>query len=112
MHSSICFCVASYWAIACATVFAGTSDSAAGIGDAVIRSASSGPWSAATTWEAGRVPGAGDRVLIRAGHRVVYDVESAHAIRVLQIAGTLSFATDRDTRLDVGLVRIEASEEL
>src|SRR5262245_9274410 len=70
----------------------------------VIRTARSGDWSAPATWEGGKVPGANARVLIRAGHRVVYDVHSEQLIRGLNIAGTLHFATDRDTRLDVGLV--------
>src|SRR5262249_35121087 len=78
----------------------------------VSRSARSGPWSEPTTWEAGRVPGAGDRVLVRAGHQVAYDVQSDHAIRVLKIAGSLQFATDRDTRLNVGLIRIEQGDEV
>jgi hypothetical protein len=76
----------------------------------VLRSARSGPWSAAATWEGGKVPGAGARVLIRTGHRVVYDLNSDQAIRALNIAGTLHFAPDRDTRLDVGLIKIQAGE--
>jgi hypothetical protein len=80
-------------------------------GPAVIRSARSGSWSDRRTWEGGQVPSAGARVMIRAGDRVVYDVKSADAIRGINIAGTLSFATDRDTRLDVGLIKIEASDE-
>jgi hypothetical protein len=57
------------------------------------------------------VPGQGARVLIRAGHRVVYDVQSDKAIRAINIAGTLTFAPDRDTRLDVGLIVVQASEK-
>jgi hypothetical protein len=71
---------------------------------AVTRSARSGPWSASATWEGGKVPAAGARVLIRTGHKIVYDVKSEQVIRAINIAGTLSFATDRDTRLDVGLI--------
>lgn len=78
---------------------------------AVIRSARSGFWSDRNSWAGGQVPGAAARVLIRAGHRIVYDVKSSDAIRGINIAGTLSFATDRDTRLDVGLIKIEASDE-
>jgi len=77
----------------------------------VIRTAQSGPWSAAATWENGTVPGEGARVLIRAGHEVTYDVKSDAKIRFVHIAGTLSFAPDKDTRLVTGLIRIEASEE-
>ena len=77
----------------------------------LIRTAQSGPWSAAATWEGGKVPGDGARVLIRAGHDVTYDVQSDAKIRFVHIAGTLSFAPDKDTRLVTGLIRIEASEE-
>ncbi|MFO0969951.1 MAG: G8 domain-containing protein, partial [Gemmataceae bacterium] len=58
----------------------------------------------------GRLPPAGAIVLIRAGHAVVYDRDSAEAIRSLHVSGVLTFAADRDTRLDVGLVRIQAGD--
>jgi hypothetical protein len=77
----------------------------------IIRSSASGLWSAPATWEGGKVPGQGARVLIRAGHRVVYDVQSATAIRAINIAGALSFAPDRDTRLDVALIKVQAGKE-
>ena len=76
----------------------------------IIRSAGSGPWSAAATWEGGKVPGDGSRVLIRSGHKVVYDVKSDAVIRAINIAGTLSFAPDKDTQLDVGLIKVQATE--
>src|ERR1700693_884192 len=53
----------------------------------VIRSEGSGPWSAPSTWEGERVPGPGARILVRAGHRVVYDVSSGQAIRAINGAG-------------------------
>ena len=37
----------------------------------LLRSAASGPWSAAATWEGGQLPQAGARVQIRTGHEVV-----------------------------------------
>jgi hypothetical protein len=77
----------------------------------VVRSARSGPWSAPATWEGGKVPTAGARVLIRTGHRVVYDVRSDRALRSVHVAGTLRFAPDKDTRLDVGLIAIRAGEK-
>src|SRR5262245_49748506 len=76
----------------------------------VIRTARSGPWSSRRTWDGGKVPGDGARVQIRAGHLVTYDVASPAVIRSIHVAGTLSFARDRDTRLDVGLLKIEAGE--
>jgi hypothetical protein len=77
----------------------------------VVRSARSGPWSAASTWEGSEVPPAGAKVLIRSGHTIIYDVDSDQAIRSLHIAGTLSFVPDKDTRLDVGLIKIQAAED-
>ena len=78
----------------------------------LVRSARNGPWSVPTTWEGGKLPAAGSRVLIRSGHAVVYDLDSDQALRVLQVAGSLSFAPDRDTRLDVGLLKIQSGEEV
>lgn len=77
----------------------------------LVRSKQSGPWSAAETWDAARVPQRGDRVVIRAGHRVVYDADSREVLRLVQIAGTLEFARDRNTRLEAGLITIIPSEE-
>jgi hypothetical protein len=77
----------------------------------LIRSAQSGPWSAPATWEGGKVPTAGTKVQVRAGHTVVYDVKSDEIIRSLHLAGVLTFAHDKDTRLDVGLIKIQAGDD-
>src|SRR5262249_45572918 len=76
----------------------------------LVRSARSGPWSKSTTWEGDRAPTAGDKVLVRTGHVVLYDVRSDQVIRSLHISGTLTFAHDRDTRLDVGLIKVQAGD--
>src|SRR5882672_8690190 len=76
-----------------------------------LKSAKSGPWSEAATWEGGVVPPAGSKVLIRPGHTVLYDVVSDQAIRSVHVGGTLRFATDRDTRLDVGLIKVQPGED-
>lgn len=73
----------------------------------VIRSAQNGPWSSPETWQGGKVPGAGAQVLIQRDHQIVYDLNSKEVIRGIQISGKLKFASDRDTRLDTGLIRIE-----
>lgn len=78
----------------------------------LIRSAKSGPWSDAATWVDGKAPSAGCRVLIRPSHRVVYDAKSTDAIRSLHIGGTLTFARERDTLLRVGLIKIQAGEDV
>lgn len=75
------------------------------------RTAASGRWSDSATWADQRVPRAGDRVQVRTGHAVVYDVESADALRMVHAAGTLRFARDRNTRLDVGLLKVSDGEE-
>ena len=78
---------------------------------AVTRSVKSGPWSEAATWSANKVPGDGDRVLVRAGHRVVYDVKSAAVVRGISISGAVVFATDKDTLLNVGIIKIQPGDE-
>ncbi|HEV3439576.1 MAG TPA: G8 domain-containing protein [Gemmata sp.] len=77
----------------------------------VIRSAKSGPWSDPATWTDNKVPGTGARVLIREGHRVVYDVKSEAVIRGLKISGAFSFSPDKDTVLNVGLIKVQAGDE-
>ena len=71
-----------------------------------LHSGKSGPWSAPATWAGGNVPGAGALVHIRPGHTVVYDIDSPNILRAVNVGGTLTFARDRNTRLDVGLLRI------
>src|SRR5438034_2089783 len=82
-----------------------------GSGPPLVRSTRSGPWSAPATWEGGKVPAAGARVQVREGHTVVYDVASDRVIRSIHVAGTLSFARDRNTRLDVGLIKIQPGDD-
>src|SRR3954453_23524395 len=77
----------------------------------LVRSQRSGPWSAPSTWEGDAVPRAGARVQVRPGHRVIYDALSDRSIRSIHVAGTLAFAADRATRLDVGLIKIQRGED-
>src|SRR5262245_39353765 len=72
-----------------------------------VRSAQSGKWSDAATWTPKRVPGAGDLVQVRPGHRVTYDVASDKSIRMIHVTGTLTFSRERSTRLDVGLIKVQ-----
>src|SRR6185436_2296567 len=67
------------------------------------RTANSGNWSDARTWDGGRRPQAGDFVQVRAGHSVIYDVDSSDALRMLHVAGKLTFSREKSTLLDVGL---------
>jgi hypothetical protein len=79
----------------------------------LIRSTRSGPWSAPSTWEGGKIPGDGAKVQILTGHVVTYDVQDkvAAAIRSIHIAGILTFARDRNTLLSVGLIKIQPGDD-
>jgi RNA polymerase sigma factor (sigma-70 family) len=77
----------------------------------LICSTQSGPWSAPATWEGGKVPGEGAKVQVRKGHTVTYDVETKVAIRSIHVAGTLSFSRDRNTWLEVGLIKIQPGDD-
>jgi hypothetical protein len=76
-----------------------------------VRSARSGKWSDASTWLGQRAPRAGDNVQVRTGHVVTYDANSDEAVRVLHVAGTLTFARNKSTRLNVGLLKVQPGDE-
>ncbi|MSR54986.1 MAG: hypothetical protein EXS09_17115 [Gemmataceae bacterium] len=76
----------------------------------VVRSAKSGSWDSPATWAGDKVPSAGDAVLIRPGHRVVYGIQNDKPIRAIHVGGTLAFDPDKDTVLNVGLLKIQAGE--
>jgi hypothetical protein len=101
----------SFLAVASLTPPLGATEQARKETPPLVRSARSGPWSAPATWEGGKVPTAGARVQVRSGHTVTYDVQADQVIRSIHVAGTLTFARDRDTRLDVGLIRIQPGDE-
>ena len=42
---------------------------------------------------------------------MTYNVSSDRPIRSIHVGGTLTFATDRDTRLDVGLIKIQQGDD-
>jgi hypothetical protein len=107
--------VLTFWMVALPTTLASAAapaeQPAPGSKPPLRRSARSGPWSAASTWEGGKIPTAGDRVQIRTSDHVTYDVDSDQPIRSIHVAGTLAFATDRDTRLHIGLIKIQPGDD-
>jgi G8 domain len=76
----------------------------------IVRSTKSGPWENAATWADGKVPAAGDSVLIRTGHRVVYGSKEEKPFRSIHVSGTLAFDPDRETVLPVALLKIQSGE--
>jgi hypothetical protein len=77
-----------------------------------IQSAGSGAWSNPLTWSPGRVPGAGDRVVIRAGNTVTYDTVSDAALTCVALNGRLNFVTSNSTRLTVATLMVMADGHL
>jgi hypothetical protein len=92
---------------------------------AVLTSVRSGRWSDPTTWDLGRVPAAGDQVVIASGHTVTYDIvegstndvelgTSATSLDV-DIYGTLQFDTSATQPLRLrfkGYIRIRGTGKL
>ena len=76
-----------------------------------LRSARDGNWSDPQTWTPARVPKTGDRVLVTRGTKVMYDVADKSVVRLLQVVGTLTFARDRDTELNVALLKVQDSDD-
>lgn len=73
---------------------------------ATVTSVGGGAWSNPTTWSAGRVPVAGDLVLVGRGMVVSYDLVGDIPIHCVDVEGTLRFRTDVDTRLTVGTLTV------
>ena len=101
------------WKLALSSLFALMLGGATSLiaAEPLVRTHRSGDWSNAETWDGGKVPAAGARVQIRQGHHVRYDVESDQVIRSIHVAGILEFARDRNTRLDVGLIKIQPGDD-
>ncbi len=75
-----------------------------------IRSVADGAWSDPKTWQPARVPGEGDRVIVSRKTNVIYDAANEEVIRLIQVVGTLRFARDRDTLLNVAILKVQDSD--
>jgi hypothetical protein len=80
--------------------------------DATVRSVANGAWSNAATWSTGRVPEAGDAVLVQRSTKVTYDVASDTVVACVDVEGSLTFRGDVDTRLMVGTITVLESGRL
>lgn len=75
-----------------------------------LRSTRDGNWSDPKTWAPARLPKTGDRVLVARGTTVTYDVADPAVIRLLQVVGTVRFSRDRNTELNVALLKVQNSD--
>lgn len=72
-----------------------------------IRSVADGNWSDPKAWKPERAPAAADRVLVASGTKMVYDSADGGVINSIRVAGSLTFAKDRSTLLNVGDIRVQ-----
>ena len=69
-----------------------------------VYSVRSGAWSDGRTWSKGKVPAAGDDVVVRRCVSVTYDILSHDPLRTLLVNGQLLFSTAQNTQLAIGLM--------
>ncbi len=81
-------------------------------GEATHVAIANGDWFDPATWYEGRIPGEGAKVLIPEGVSVTYDGESDASLFTVRVDGTLSFATDADTKMIVDTMVITSSGHL
>jgi hypothetical protein len=92
---------------------------------ATLTSVKSGNWSDPTVWNAGRLPAAGDQVVISSGHTVTYDIVEGSSNEVelgtaansldIDIYGTLQFDTNATQPLRLrfkGYIRVRSTGKL
>ena len=76
-----------------------------------VKSVADGDWTNQKIWQPQRLPKAGDRVLVSSRTSVRFDAKTTPVIRLIQVAGTLRFARDRSTELNVCLLKVQAGNK-
>jgi hypothetical protein len=76
-----------------------------------VKSVADGDWTNPKIWQPQRLPKAGDRVLVSSRTSVRFDAKTTPVIRLIQVAGTLRFARDRSTELNVCLLKVQAGNK-
>lgn len=79
------------------------------IAEATHVAVNNGSWFDPSTWANGEVPGDGARVHIPEGVSVAYDGESDVSLFTVRVDGSLEFATDRDTFMEVDTLIVASS---
>ena len=76
-------------------------------GQPTVTSAGAGAWSNPATWSTGKVPAAGDKILISALHDVVYDALSDAKLACVDVRGRLRFRADANTRMKTANLMVQ-----
>src|SRR2546422_342757 len=68
-------------------------------GQPTVTSVGAGAWSNPATWSSGKIPAAGDKILISARHDVVYDALSDANLACVEVRWRRRFRADANTRM-------------
>lgn len=82
------------------------------VSEATHVAVNNGSWFDPNTWASGEVPGEGAKVVIPEGVQVDYDGESPVSLFTVRVDGSLDFATDRDTFMEVDTFIVTPSGKL
>ena len=67
----------------------------------------SGNWSDSTTWANQQIPSAGSNIWVMPGRTLTVDGNIAPSLRTIRISGTLNFATNTNTKLNVDTIVVD-----
>src|SRR5437773_7727138 len=76
-------------------------------GQPTVTSVGAGAWSNPATWSTGKIPAAGDKILISARHDVVYDALSDAKLACVEVRGRLRFRADANTRMKTANLMVQ-----
>src|SRR6266568_2531237 len=76
-------------------------------GQPTVTSVGAGAWSNPATWSTGKIPAAGDKILISARHDVVYDGLSEAKLACVEVRGRLRFRADANTRMKTANLMVQ-----
>ena len=82
------------------------------ISEATHVAVNNGSWFDPNTWAGGETPGEGAKVVIPHGLSVTYDGESSVSLFTVRVDGGLTFATDKDTFMEVDTFIVTPSGKL
>ncbi|MEO1253167.1 MAG: cadherin-like domain-containing protein [Pseudomonadota bacterium] len=82
------------------------------VSEATHVAVNNGSWFDPNSWANGEVPGAGAKVVIPSGVKIVYDGQSDASLFTVRVDGMMEFATDRDTFMEADTVIVSPTGHL